>query len=84
MPDEDYNIAIGETYPAIKGIKSKFPRIMDLFLKSFSKKRLTAVKKPRKFMGFYYKLSILCLPYDNLKAPILVAAFFLAGVVWNR
>ena len=36
MPDEDYNLAIGETYPAIKGIKSKFPRIMDFLLKLLS------------------------------------------------
>ncbi len=35
MPDEHYNAAIGETYPAIKGIKSKFPRIMDFLLKLF-------------------------------------------------
>ena len=39
MPDADYNIVNGETYPAIKDIKSSFPRIMDLFLKSLSKKR---------------------------------------------
>jgi len=35
MPDENYNVASGETYPAIKGIKSKFPRIMDFLLKLF-------------------------------------------------
>jgi len=33
MPNAAYNIVNGETYPAIKGIKSKFPRIMDFFLK---------------------------------------------------
>ena len=36
MPDVDYNSAIGETYPAIKSIKSKFPRITDFLLKIFS------------------------------------------------
>jgi hypothetical protein len=33
MPDESYNMAIGETYPAIKGIKSRFPRIINFFFK---------------------------------------------------
>jgi hypothetical protein len=33
MPDTTYNMAVGETYPAIKGIKSKFPRILNFFFK---------------------------------------------------
>ena len=40
MPDENYNMASGETYPAIKGIKNKFPRIMNFFLKALSNKKL--------------------------------------------
>jgi hypothetical protein len=41
MPDANYNLAIGETYPAIKGIKNNFPRIKNLFSKMLLKKRFT-------------------------------------------
>jgi hypothetical protein len=39
MPDENYNIAFGGTYPAIQDAKNKYSRIMNLFLKSLSNKR---------------------------------------------
>jgi hypothetical protein len=43
MPDADYNSAIGETYPAIRGIKNKYPRIADFLLKLFTNK---SIKEP--------------------------------------
>ena len=39
MPDENYNIAFGGTYPAIQDTKNKYSRIINLFLKSLSNKR---------------------------------------------
>jgi len=39
IPDENYNIVNGETYPAIKDTKSDYSRIINLFLKSLSNKR---------------------------------------------
>ncbi len=44
MPDDDYNMASGETYPAIMGIKNKFPRVINFFLKSLWEKDLSSRK----------------------------------------
>jgi len=38
MPDENYNRANGATYPAIQGIKNKFPRITNFLLQLLSDK----------------------------------------------